>query len=191
MAGLAALDFLAEGWDPQITTFGEPRIGNREFMQYIDEHFGLDAGHENTDSLKYRRVTHVNDPVPLLPLEEWGYRMHAGEIFISKPDLPPSIADLQHCFGDEDPECISDSVSAQQTSINLADAMADELQEPVDDLHDWIEKRGIDDWSGPPRYRLWELFFAHRDYFWRLGLCVPNGDPWDWFRDKYSNSLEL
>jgi hypothetical protein len=29
----------------------------------------------------------------------------------------------------------------------------------------------------PSKYRLWELFFAHRDYFWRLGLCVPGGDP--------------
>jgi hypothetical protein len=34
------------------------------------------------------------------------------------------------------------------------------------------------DWSHiPARYRLWELFYAHRDYFWRIGLCVPGGDP--------------
>jgi triacylglycerol lipase len=33
------------------------------------------------------------------------------------------------------------------------------------------------DWSlVPARYRLWELFYAHRDYFWRIGLCVPGGD---------------
>lgn len=29
----------------------------------------------------------------------------------------------------------------------------------------------------PSKYRLWELLFAHRDYFWRIGLCVPGGDP--------------
>jgi len=32
---------------------------------------------------------------------------------------------------------------------------------------------------------MWQLFFAHRDYFWRLGLCLPGGDPFDWGRDKY------
>ena len=37
----------------------------------------------------------------------------------------------------------------------------------------------------PARMKLWQLFFAHRDYFWRLGLCIPGGDPWDWGRDKY------
>jgi hypothetical protein len=25
--------------------------------------------------------------------------------------------------------------------------------------------------------KLWQLFFAHRDYFWRLGLCLPS---WGW-----------
>jgi hypothetical protein len=40
-------------------------------------------------------------------------------------------------------------------------------------------------WSVPPPYRLWQLFFAHRDYFWRLGLCVPGGDPSDWWWEKY------
>jgi len=32
------------------------------------------------------------------------------------------------------------------------------------------------------RFKLWQLFFAHRDYFWRLGLCIPAitpGDEWD------------
>jgi len=37
----------------------------------------------------------------------------------------------------------------------------------------------------PARYKIWQLFFAHRDYFWRLGLCVPGGDPLDWGHDKY------
>jgi len=27
------------------------------------------------------------------------------------------------------------------------------------------------------RFKLWQLFFAHRDYFWRLGLCIPDITP--------------
>ncbi|KLU83657.1 hypothetical protein MAPG_02710, partial [Magnaporthiopsis poae ATCC 64411] len=45
--------------------------------------------------------------------------------------------------------------------------------------------RGEGDAKMPTRLKLWELFFAHRDYFWRLGLCVPGGDPADWGRDRY------
>jgi len=37
----------------------------------------------------------------------------------------------------------------------------------------------------PARYKMWQLFFAHRDYFWRLGLCLPGGDPFDWGRNRY------
>jgi hypothetical protein len=37
----------------------------------------------------------------------------------------------------------------------------------------------------PARYKMWQLFFAHRDYFWYLGLCVPGGDPLDCGRKHY------
>ncbi|KAF2090480.1 alpha/beta-hydrolase [Saccharata proteae CBS 121410] len=144
VATLAALDFEARGWNPQVTTFGEPRLGNQALMQYIDDRFSLN---ENTsNNKKFHRVTHAADPVPLLPLEEWGYHMHGGEIYIEKPDLPAGVADIYQCVGDEDPNCIAG-----------------------DDPAAWI----------PARFKLWQLFWAHRDYFWRLGLCVPGGDPWD------------
>jgi pimeloyl-ACP methyl ester carboxylesterase len=153
VAALAGLDFLARGWHPRVTTFGEPRIGNTELMAYTNARFNITSPtHRSNNS--FHRVTHANDPVPLLPLSEWGYSMHSEEIFISAPSLPPSVADLQRCEGDEDPKCIAGT-----------------------------EKDG-DGWGIPTRYRFWELFFAHRDYFWRLGLCVPGGDPRDWYR-KY------
>ncbi|KAI9781983.1 MAG: hypothetical protein M1839_005576 [Geoglossum umbratile] len=164
VASLASLDFYRRGWNPEVTTFGEPRVGNQALMDYFDARF---YNHMHGGESNYRRITHVNDPVPLLPLKEWGYRMHAGEIYISKRDLHPSVADLERCDGDEDPQCIAsgDSVIA---SI-AANARAQ-----------WW---GVDDglWTVPKRYRMWELFFAHRDYFWRLGLCVPGGDPKNWF----------
>ena len=174
VAALAALDFQARGWNPQVTTFGEPRIGNQGLVRYIDDAFSSDdkraegvLGHA-----MYRRVTHVDDPIPLLPLEEWGYRMHAGEVFISKPETPPSVVDLRRCTGDEDPLCIAGADAADET---LDDEAVGQILNRTD-LMDWW-KSGKKALTLPARYRLWQLFFAHRDYFWRLGLCVPGGDP--------------
>jgi hypothetical protein len=152
VAALAGLDFRARGWDPRVTTFGEPRVGNKALMNYINDRFDI-----STDTLerkietKFHRVTHIGDPVPLLPLDEWGYKMHSEEIFIGKSALPPDVSDIQRCTGDADPACI---VGSDVTSPG---------------------------WGIPSRFKLWQLFFAHRDYFWRLGLCVPGGDPKDWY----------
>jgi pimeloyl-ACP methyl ester carboxylesterase len=176
VAALASLEFQARGWKPQVTTFGEPRVGNKALMQYIDAHFNI--SNQEARGGTYRRVTHVNDPVPLLPLEEWGYRMHGGEIYISKPDLSPSVADLHHCLGDEDPNCIAGSDNGHDEA-GKADLR--ENAGVVQEYRDWFEAERR--WGVPPRYKLWELFFSHRDYFWRLGLCVPGGDPKDWYRE--------
>lgn len=171
VAALAALEFQARGWEPHVTTFGEPRVGNAAFNRYLDERFNLGA--ESAEDSLYRRVTHMDDPVPLLPMEEWGYRMHAGEIFIGKSSLPPAPQDLKMCEGDQDMNCIAGGISTEA------------------DADDYVEIRLADGstakalWGIGKRYKLWELFFAHRDYFWRLGLCVPGGDPWDWNREKY------
>jgi len=158
VALLAALEFHARGLKLQVTTFGEPRVGNAAFVKHVDDRL-LSPDHEQ--GIDYRRLTHVGDPVPLLPLTEWGYRPHAGEIYISKPALPPATDDLHVCRGDNDQACSVaednsfDSVSAEPSSQRRLPAV-------------------------PPRFRLWMLLSAHRDYFWRLGLCVKGGDPWDW-----------
>jgi pimeloyl-ACP methyl ester carboxylesterase len=164
VASLASLDFYHRGWDPQVTTFGEPRVGNQALMGYFDARF---YNHMHGGECSYRRITHANDPIPLLPLKEWGFRMHAGEIYISKPNLPPSVQDLEHCDGDEDPRCIAGSDSRISTIAANVEAQW------------WGADGGM--WTVPKRFRMWELFFAHRDYFWRLGLCVPGGDPKNWF----------
>ncbi|KXT01122.1 hypothetical protein AC578_10909 [Pseudocercospora eumusae] len=183
VAALAGLDLLARGYDPTITTFGEPRVGNVGLAKYLDERFNV-GGQIPTDDtkLRYRRVTHVDDPVPLLPLTEWGYTMHAGEIFIAKSDLSPDIADLQHCEGDMDGKCIAGQDSTVQGQIpgkrDLLASVEDEIYEVT-----------TEPWGIPSRYKLWQLFFAHRDYFWRLGLCVPGGDPLGG-GDKYAHEKE-
>ena len=178
VAALAALEFQGRGWVPQVTTFGEPRIGNQALNQYIDTQFGFNNSSVPDEDAAYRRVTHVDDPVPLLPLEEWGYHMHAGEIFISKPSLAPSKEDIFRCVGDEDVRCIEGN-GATDVTYQMAQAM----DGPEDSNGDRFGKHGM--WSVPARYKLWELFFAHRDYFWRLGLCIPGGDPWNWKQERH------
>lgn len=164
VAALAALEFKASlQWDNVVvTTFGEPRVGNKGLAQFINDVFDLESDVE-PQPRTYRRVTHADDPVPLLPLSEWGYRPHSGEIFIKKPSLPPAPEDLVLCVGDDDVRCIDDSGDPDEESGGV-----------------WWSRIRF-----PARLKVWELLFGHRDYFWRLGLCVPGGDPRDWGREKY------
>jgi hypothetical protein len=192
VAALAGLETHVLGWNPTVTTFGEPRIGNIGLNQYLDELFNLNSGGrskepdweneiKNMNNSRYRRLTHIHDPVPLLPLTEWGYHMHAGEIYISRPDLQPSVPDLYLCSGDEDPQCIFGAEAEAPFGITPGNAttMSGSSMSMLSEGE--VKSR----WGLPERYRMWQLFFAHRDYFWRLGLCVPGGDPADWGRRPY------
>jgi len=185
VAALAGLEFDSMGFKPIVTTFGEPRIGNSGLRDWIDLTFSLPSEHttKRGSALKagrYRRITHVDDPVPLLPLQEWGYRPHAGEIFISKPSLQPSISDLQLCYGDEDVECIAGAevdeawfvAVSNNDQVNTGDEKIENLFEHEQEISKISKRWGV---PIPARYKIWQLFFAHRDYFWRLGLCVPGG----------------
>ncbi|KAL2003453.1 hypothetical protein VTN02DRAFT_3764 [Thermoascus thermophilus] len=209
VAALAGLEMQLRGWKPQVTTFGEPRIGNAALVRFIDETFNLtgpssmaDKGNQRGQRNTYCRVTHVNDPVPLLPLEQWGYEMHAGEIYISKPSIPPYVSDLEYCDGDQDPRCIAGSAESESVFGVLRDpyllsAIRDlDPETETDMLMAQEEENSFISQTGeggkdinaqwpliPRRYRPWDLFFAHRDYFWRLGLCVPGGDPTRVLRD--------
>lgn len=179
VACLAALEIkVALEWDDVVvTTYGEPRVGNSHLARFVDEVFDLN-GHENLEQRSYRRVTHNNDPVPLLPPEEWGYAPHAGEIYITREGLSPSESDVRTCVGDMDANC---SVGPNSVAVRMAGDL-DQLDE--DDM-DTVT--ALDAPILPTRYKLWQIFFAHRDYFWRLGLCVPGGDPWNWGRHPYDS----
>jgi len=193
VAGLAGLEFQGLLLNPWVTTFGEPKVGNKGLRNYIDWTFNLkENGSQMTNGDdRYRRITHVDDPVPLLPLREWGYLPHAGEVYISKASLQPTVEDLRWCLGDEDTECIAGAEASESwfdeslrtlLSVNDPDALADGAEGDEVEIARLGKRWGI---PIPARYKIWQLFFAHRDYFWRLGLCVPGGDPYDWGRDKY------
>lgn len=175
VACLAALELrLARGWDDVlVTTFGEPRVGNHQLARFIDKVFELD-GEADPESWLYRRITHNDDPVPLLPWDEWGYRSHAGEIYISKPSLAPTEQDIKSCAGDRDPSC---STGAGGRSLEIVRERLLRTGRAAATVSEQAKAMAL-----PTRLRLWQLFFAHRDYFWRLGLCVPGGDPADWGR---------
>ncbi|KAH6997562.1 Alpha/Beta hydrolase protein [Ilyonectria sp. MPI-CAGE-AT-0026] len=179
VACLAALEVkVSLGWeDVVVTTFGEPRVGNSGLARFVDEVFHLD-GQKDLEERAYRRVTHQEDPIPLLPLGEWGYQSHAGEIFISKKDLSPSEDDVHVCVGDHDPKCIA------KDDDNMLEYMRRLLRfrHAASTSDESIEAELF-----PSRFKLWQLFFAHRDYFWRLGLCVPGGDPANWGRNPYGS----
>ncbi|KAL0939280.1 extracellular triacylglycerol [Colletotrichum truncatum] len=194
VAMLASLELkVSLGWDNVIvTTFGEPKVGNQGLCDYVDAIYGLDKEDKENEVKEppkrtYRRVTHAGDPVPLLPLTEWGYKPHAGEIYISKSELSPSIEDVVVCHGDSDSRCITkgDGGLLESRVQDLVEIAAEMQQEGgVGKSAGWMEQRLL---GFPSRLKLWQLFFAHRDYFWRLGLCVPGGDPANWGRDKYGS----
>ena len=99
--------------------------------------------------------------------------MHAGEIFISKSALSPDINDLEHCYGDNDQNCIAGQDSTTSSNAEMiANRKRDLISSVKDEIYDVVNEP----WGIPSRYKLWQLFFAHRDYFWRLGLCVPSAD---------------
>jgi len=161
-------------------------VGNKGLANYLDAAFSLKNGTtEDAEKLLYRRVTHVNDPVPLLPLTEWGFRSHAGEVYISKSDLQPAPEDLRLCSGDNDPECMGGAESEDWMTWAWGALRGQEKEVELD-----VEAQGrtIVTRKFPARFKLWQLFFAHRDYFWRLGLCLPGGDPADWGRGRYNVS---
>ncbi|KAL9021382.1 MAG: hypothetical protein Q9185_001390 [Variospora sp. 1 TL-2023] len=94
VAALASLEFHAKGWGPQITTFGEPRVGNQALAEYIDEVFYDQTRGNASDS--YRRVTHVDDLVPLLPLTQRLIRFLAkdGRVYYGDAILTPGITNI-------------------------------------------------------------------------------------------------
>ncbi|CAK7205053.1 hypothetical protein SEUCBS139899_007817 [Sporothrix eucalyptigena] len=170
VAALAALEMKTVlGWeDVMVTTYGEPRVGNSGLATFLEYVFDLHAN--DTLAGSFRRVTHKDDPVPLLPLSEWGYSSHGGEIFIKKLDLSPTPEDMVICLGRNDPDC-SDEDGAPDNDDDDDDS--DDEEEVLGMTR--MRRRSI----FRPRLKLWELFFAHRDYFWRLGMCVPGSDPSD------------
>lgn len=100
MAAHAAITFrLVKGWnvEPIVYTFGQPRVGDRNFSKWFAEHFP-----------GWLRSVHWNDPVPHLPPESLlGYRHPPREVWWTSDSGREAIV-CDNTTG-EDPNC-SDSV---------------------------------------------------------------------------------
>ncbi|KAK9383818.1 Alpha/Beta hydrolase protein [Kockiozyma suomiensis] len=97
IAVLAGAELLETGYYPEITTFGQPRVGNSYFADYFD-YLVLKSGIERM------RVTHKSDPVPQVPLGVT-WRHSGGEIYIAKGPLSPAPEDCYICDDQEDGDC--------------------------------------------------------------------------------------
>ena len=149
-------------------------FGNAGMARFVDETFGCFGASATHPDCLYKRVTHAGDPVPLMPPAEWGWRQHGGEIYISKADLPPSQGDLIACSGSQDASCLAGGDTASESTAEMRAAQQAILAEETD-VGTVANKRDL----VPPRWRVWQLLFAHREYIWRLGLCFDPDWPWD------------
>ncbi|KAK9332589.1 Alpha/Beta hydrolase protein [Lipomyces starkeyi] len=97
IAILAAADLITEGYAPEIVTYGQPRVGNRQFADWVDSIVSY-------SDVQMTRVTHKSDPVVRVPLGiDW--RHSGSEVYISKGPLAPTPEDCYICEGQEDDEC--------------------------------------------------------------------------------------
>jgi hypothetical protein len=185
VAALAGLELQLKGLEPHVVTFGEPRLGNGEFAGYFDWAFGLDHDALDESTQRYFRVTHLNDPVPLLPPSValpfgagYEYAPHGGEVFISSSSLPTTWESVNHCHGAYDRDC-SHGSEVDGTLLETLYSQARTYREARS-----RREAGKRQWGNPEAVieTLWSTssLAAHRDYFWRLGLCVPGGDPVNW-----------
>ncbi|CRG91706.1 hypothetical protein PISL3812_08757 [Talaromyces islandicus] len=80
-------------------TYGQPRVGNQAFANYID---GL-AGASEDKIGNFHRVTHYNDGVPLLPPRIFGFSHSLTEFWESTNKSEESTT--YRCYGQESFEC--------------------------------------------------------------------------------------
>lgn len=95
---LAAADFVAKGWNPELTTFGQPMVGNDQYAQFLARKF---------TPLTYRRVTHISDPTPNYPLTEDNpsFSHYEQSFIITKPFAPYTPFDVVSCASNLEPGC--------------------------------------------------------------------------------------
>jgi len=100
LAGVCAVDLIEEGYSNLLVyTYGEPRIGNLNFANYMQ-----------TILPNYYRVINDRDIVPKLPYQWMGFHHQTQEIW----ETPEGAKNFKQCSqtNGEDPTC-SDSVDSE------------------------------------------------------------------------------
>lgn len=93
LALLSGIEFQMMGLDPLVVSFGGPKVGNAELMNFADTHFNTHKtiSHINANGRfksGFIRVTHKNDMVPYLPPTSYLFEHGGFEYFINKKNLP-------------------------------------------------------------------------------------------------------
>ncbi|CAG79418.1 Alpha/Beta hydrolase protein [Yarrowia lipolytica] len=101
---LFATHFKLLGHDPTMINFGQPRVGNSEFANYINQLWFNDTGLEVNDKRRNYRLTHWNDIFVGLP--DWSNYTHAiGEVYIDQESVYPALDKVSVCEGGENEAC--------------------------------------------------------------------------------------
>ncbi|KAF8333871.1 alpha/beta-hydrolase [Amanita rubescens] len=100
LATLAALTLKLKFPENQVRTYsyGSPRVGNKEFAEFVNRHFGKHAF----------RVVHTDDGVPTIIPTSLGYHHHAFEYWETRD--PPACLTTVQCSADGEDQACSASV---------------------------------------------------------------------------------
>ncbi|CDO93757.1 unnamed protein product [Kluyveromyces dobzhanskii CBS 2104] len=100
LASICGIELKLRGHNPLILTYATPKMFNEEMKNWVDELFGTHDIHDEcvekgeVELLHgYFRVIHLQDYIPMVPP---GYKAAGLEIFITKPELPHEIHDLEY-----------------------------------------------------------------------------------------------
>jgi len=85
-----------------VYTLGQPRVGNTPFANFIDKH-----------GPTVWRITHARDPVPHVPVSNWGFHHVNREIFYPNDTLSHRL-----CDGGENVTCSDQYDNLTNTSLN-------------------------------------------------------------------------
>ncbi|RCI11555.1 hypothetical protein L249_7569 [Ophiocordyceps polyrhachis-furcata BCC 54312] len=94
LASLATTTFRGLGFDVKTYTYGQPRTGNQQYADFVDDLTSRDT---------MFRVTHTNDGVPQAPPRFLGFRHHSTEYWQSVDE--PIAAKTFRCVGQEPVDC--------------------------------------------------------------------------------------
>lgn len=103
VATLAAADLRSQGIPADLFTYGSPRVGNKEFAEFVSKQTGVTA-----------RVTHTSDPVPRLPpLVLTPFRHTTPEYWLSNGASTKTnyvLSDVKICAGTANIGCNAGTV---------------------------------------------------------------------------------